>query len=253
MWARTWTLFENAEGRYAVCSLHCLADICRKSEMAPEHVQAALYLNPAVLVPAEEAFFVVGSRARGTMTKKSKLAFADRRAAVEFAADCGGQVTTWKEAYALALAGLERENPFISAMRMKKGKIVEPKDRIDECAVCRMYPARYGKHRAQIRTPAGQTVHFCSTQCLFKYLQDPRRAKSAGAASGMIWVTDYASGQWISAKTAYYVVGADMWGPMGYEAFAFDTRSNAEAFVGAHGGRLLPFSQIRIEEILSAQ
>jgi len=250
MWARTWASFENPEGRHEVCSLHCLADISRKSGTAPRNVKVSLYLNPEVMVPASGAFFVVGSKAPGTMTKKSKLAFADRGAAAAFAARCGGTVAALEEAYSSARAGLDVENRSIAAMRLKKGKIVEPRDGIDECAVCRMYPARYDRHRAQIRSREGRTVHFCSTQCLFRYLGDPGRFTSDGAGGDTIWVTGYSSRQWISARTAYYVVGSGMWGPMGYEAFAFDTRPAAEDFVGEHGGRILSFPRMGIEEIL---
>jgi nitrous oxide reductase accessory protein NosL len=251
MWARTWYAFENADGKHQVCSLHCLADISRKSGHVPKQVQVALYLSPEVSVPAASAVFVVGSRARGTMTRVSKLAFVDRSSAEEFAAACGGKVTTWLEAYSMALAGLSAENAAITQMRLKKGKIVVPKDRVDTCVVCGMYPARYERSRAQVRTVSGSTVHFCSTQCLFKYLKDPRRYEADGADPQMIWVADHASGRWISAATAYFVIHSEQWGPMGYEAFAFDDRATADAFVGRNGGQVLPFSEVRIEQIMS--
>jgi nitrous oxide reductase accessory protein NosL len=253
MWARTWVSFENEEGRFEVCSLHCLADISRKSGRSPHQVRVALYLTPEVSIPAEKAVFVVGSRAPGTMTRVSKLAFADRSAAEGFAAACGGKVTTWLEAYSTALAGLGMENPAIAQMRLKKGKIVEPRDRVDECVICRMYPARYDRNRAQIKTRSGKTLHFCSTQCLFKYLKDPHRYEGADADPRMIWVSGNDTGQWISAYTSYYVVGSKKMGPMGFEAFAFDSRAHAEAFIEKNGGRVLSFSEVRIERIMAPQ
>jgi len=251
MWARTWYAFENAEGKHQVCSLHCLADISRKSGHVPKQVQVALYLSPAVSVPAASAVYVVGSHARGTMTPVSKLAFVDRSSAEEFAAACGGKVTTWLEAYSMALSGLSAENAAITQMRLKKGKIVVPKDRVDTCVVCGMYPARYERSRAQVRTVSGKTLHFCSTQCLFKYLKDRRRYEADEADAQMIWVADHASGRWISAATAYYVIHSEQWGPMGYEAFAFDDRATADAFVDRNGGQILLFSEFGIEQIMS--
>lgn len=250
-WARTWVSFENPEGEYSVCSLHCLADISRKSGHVPERVQVALYLSPQVMMPATAAAFVVGSRARGTMTKTSKLAFADRSSAAAFADACGGKATTWFEAYSMALAGLGEENAAVDAARRQKGKIVPPRDRVDECALCGMYPARYPRHRAQILTRQGKIVHFCSTQCLFTYLKDPQCFGGSGKVPCMIWVTDYASGRWISGRTAYYAVHSREWGPMGHEAFAFDVRSAARTFVEKNGGEVLPFERVRIEEIFS--
>jgi nitrous oxide reductase accessory protein NosL len=38
---------------------------------------------------------------------------------------------------------------------------------------------------------------------------------------------------------------------MGYEAFAFDDRATADAFVDRHGGQILPFSEVGIEQIMS--
>jgi nitrous oxide reductase accessory protein NosL len=144
------------------------------------------------------------------------------------------------------------ENRAATGMRLKKGKIAEPRDRVDECVVCGMYPARYGRNRAQVKTRSGQTVHFCSTQCLFKYRKDPRRYAGAGAGARMTWVTGYESRRWISAETAYYVLGSAKMGPMGYEAFTFDTRTAAESFRIENGGEILPFSQVTIEAIFSS-
>ena len=43
------------------------------------------------MVAAENACFVVGSAAKGTMTKISKLAFASQKEAGEFVRTCGGE------------------------------------------------------------------------------------------------------------------------------------------------------------------
>jgi copper chaperone NosL len=251
MWARTWMIFENSYGRQSACSFHCLADMAVKSGEPPLNVRVALYLAPSTMVPAETAFFVVGSRARGTMTGVSKPAFATRAEASRFAAACGGEIRSFPETLKTAMASISGENRMIARKRLKKGKIVEPVDFRDECAVCSMYPARYPKHRCQIHTRGGRVFHFCSTRCLFEFMADPAQGSGMADPPQLIWVTDYSSGAWISGRTAFYVIGARALGPMGYEAFAFDRIDTARAFAREKGGSLRPFSRVDVKEILS--
>lgn len=250
MWARTWYVFHDHSGARFACSMHCLADMTSKSGEIPRDVQVALYLSPEKTVPAAGAYFVVGGRAPGTMTAQSKPAFAGRAEAEAFAASCGGTVMDFTAAFGRATAGLAAENTMIARRRLKKGKIVEPVDGRDHCAVCEMFPARYPRHRAQVRAGSAAPVHFCSTRCLFDYLA---RMRAAQRASAMVWVTDVASGDWISGLTAFYVVGSGQWGPMGAEAFAYGEQSAAAAAVAAAGkGRVLRYDAVTLQAITAS-
>ena len=73
MWARTWKAFENSKGRFEFCSFTCLAKFAAKNGEIPVDVKVALYHDPNTMVAAENAFFAVGSKSKGTMTKTSKL------------------------------------------------------------------------------------------------------------------------------------------------------------------------------------
>ncbi|AFM23393.1 nitrous oxide reductase accessory protein NosL [Desulfomonile tiedjei] len=249
MWARTWMEFENSSGKHGVCSIHCLAHMAIKAGEKPRSVQTALYMAPEKMVPANTAWFVVGSKAKGTMTMNSKIAFPSKDEAEAFARSCEGKVSSFQDTFALARADLPKENAMIAEKRVKDGKIIEPIDNKDECAVCRMYPARYSKHKCQLIDKDKKVHHFCSTQCLFRFLGNPREFVNNDTKPAMIWVTDYQSGSWISAKTAYYLVGSRIQGPMGHEALAFD--KNAEALSTAHqqGGDVLVFSEVGIQRI----
>lgn len=237
MWARTWKLFAPLDGVVQACSFHCLADLERKSGKAPAEVQTALFQEPRAIIAAEAAYYVIGARVPGTMTPQSKLAFPTREAAERFASACGGQVAGYAEVMAAAAAGLSEENGMIDQRRRDRGVVVEPQGEQDECAVCRMYPARYPQNRAQRRTGEGQVTHYCSTHCLLSQRQETEPRDT------MIWVTDYASGRWISAFSAYFVVASVYQGPMGAEAVAFDRRSEAETFARQYGGRVVGFVQ----------
>lgn len=247
MWARTWFTFENSEGQSQACSFHCLADVALKSGEDPKNVRVALYLDPKKTVPAQQAFFVVGSQAKGTMTMKSKIALSSKAEAEKFVKSCGGEVVGFKEALAMAKAGIAKENPMLMKKRLKKGVIVEPVDNQDHCSVCNMYPARYPRHKCQIVTKEKKLHHFCSTQCLFEFLKHPREYAKKEVVPFRIWVTDFPAGVWIGGKTAYYVVGSRQMGPMGPEAIAFDKKKAAGDFARQEGGKVLTFAHVSID------
>jgi nitrous oxide reductase accessory protein NosL len=244
MWARTWTSFTHASVRQSVCSLHCLADVVLKSGLEPTEVMVAAYLEPNRTLPAVDAYFVLGSRVPGTMTRISKPAFPDRTSAETFAQACGGRLATFREALGVAERDLPAENAMIAAKRLQTGKIVEPAVSRDRCPVCEMFPARYPRHKCQILARNGRRFHFCSTQCLFKFLAHPERRAESETSPRLIWVTDFAKGGWIGGRTAYYVTGSNILGPMGHEAIAFDRRSEAAAFARRNGGRVLTFDAV---------
>ena len=75
---------------YQYCSLHCLSD----------HLGEGIELkNPKVvdvttlkLIPVLEAYYVVGSKKKGTMSKISKYAFSSLKAAEIFQSKYGGEI-----------------------------------------------------------------------------------------------------------------------------------------------------------------
>jgi len=250
MWARTWHTYELDGQELEVCSMHCLAEATMNAGATPTNVQAALYLAPEKSIAADQAFYVIGSKARGTMTMNSKLAFASEQKAQSFAAECGGAVASFSGAYQAAAKTIANENQMINRNRISKGKIVEPGDK-DICAVCGMYPARFPKNKCQLQTTDGEVVHFCSTQCLFEYLKNAQKYGKADLKTKFIWVVDYDSGNWIYAKNAFYVVNSDVAGPMGKEAYPFASVENAKKFSSLHPGKILRFKEVTIDKIMS--
>ncbi len=99
MWARTWKDFENSKGRFEVCSFACLAKFDVKHGENPLNVKTALYHNPQTMVAAQNAYYVVGSTAKGTMTKTSKLAFASQQEAEGFVRTCGGEAMSFQKTF----------------------------------------------------------------------------------------------------------------------------------------------------------
>jgi nitrous oxide reductase accessory protein NosL len=244
MWARTWKTFENSAGKFGVCSLHCLADMALKSGEPPKKVMVALFLDPKTMIPADKAFFVVGSKAKGTMTMMSKCAFASKGKAEEFVKACGGKVVSFADALKIAKAAAPAENKVIAGKRLKMGKVVNPADNKDRCPVCGMYPARYPKNRCEIVGKGKKVSHFCSVGCMVEFLNDPKKYAKTEFKPMMIWVTDYPTGAWISGRTAYYVVGSKVQGPMGPGAFAFAEKAAAEKFAKKERGKTVTFAEV---------
>jgi nitrous oxide reductase accessory protein NosL len=242
-WAHTNHEFTNSEGHFRTCSLHCLADMSKKSGEAPKDVRAALQLSPETMIPVENAVYVIGSKAPGTMTMISKRVFSSQADATKFQTEKGGKTGTFDDAFKVATAELPKIKPKLEKKRKKKGKFVVPSEE-DRCAVCNMLPAKYPKDNAQLLMPDKKRFHFCSRQCMFEFVNDPKKHGATDTGVGAVWVHDNTSGRFIFGKNAYYVVGSKVLGPMGYAAIPFDLKSNAMAFAKSNGGVVLKFQQI---------
>ena len=142
------------------------------------------------------------------------------------------------------------ENKTINVHRIEKGIIVEPGAK-DHCAVCGMYPQRYPYGKSQVQSRNGETMHFCSTQCLFAFLGRQTQYVAAPIDPLLIWVVDRNTGLWISGRTAFYVIGSSkVFGPMGHEAFPFNSLQEAEAFTVENGGSTAVFKAVTIDKVV---
>ena len=243
MWARTRHSFQHSEGDLTTCSIRCLADKTVSSGTGATNVQVAMYIDPEKMVPVENAAYVLGSTAPGTMTMKSKIAFEDKASAEKFVSSYGGQIVDFQGAFAAAKMELPKSRMLIDKKRKKTGKIKEPTEK-DACTVCGMYPAKYPKHNCQIWAMDGSTLHFCSTQCMVNFNAEPAKYMKEPAKTKMAWVTLFSDGMYESAFGTYYVVGSQVNGPMGKEAIPFKLKKNAEEFVAANGGTIVGFPQL---------
>ncbi|MBU0485419.1 MAG: nitrous oxide reductase accessory protein NosL [Proteobacteria bacterium] len=106
MWARTRYSFDLLSREHHVCSIQCVAVVARQSQEAPQNVKVAVYLEPETMIAADQAFYLVGSTARGTMSAVSKIAFASKEKAENFGAEYGGTVMTFTQVLAKVEAEL---------------------------------------------------------------------------------------------------------------------------------------------------
>ena len=107
----------------------------------------------------------------------------------------------------------------------------------DRCPVCAMFPARYPRSAAAMAFKNGVTVYFCSNGCLLRSFLRPATYLGAQKESiDRMVVLDYFSGAHIDARTATWVAGSDVLGPMGPAIIALGKADHIDAFKKRHGG-----------------
>ena len=120
-------------------------------------------------------------------------------------------------------------------------------DHSHKCPVCGMFVYRYPDFIASVSYDDGHTVFFDGVKDMFKYLFNlslyaPDRSRER---IDFIRVTEYYDLKALDGRTAVYVIGSDVLGPMGHELIPFQSKADAQLFSkDHHGRRVLPFEQI---------
>jgi copper chaperone NosL len=120
----------------------------------------------------------------------------------------------------------------------------------DKCPVCGMFVAKYPDWIAVMRFHDGSKVFFDGPKDMFKYYLDLKRYAPSKRGSDIesFRVIDYYGLTQVDGSKAYYVIGSDVYGPMGRELVPFETESDAKEFLGDHKGRgVLRFKEISRE------
>ena len=153
-------------------------------------------------------------------------------------------------AFLIAWAGMATaQTPQSFAKPMLASPIPKPGPK-DLCPVCGMLVAKYPHWVATIVYKDGHTHHFDGAKDMVKFWFDPPKYAAGHSREQMAgaWVTDYYNLQLIDAKTALYVIGSDVLGPMGHEFVPLASLADAEDFMKEHKGkRILRFDQIAKE------
>lgn len=117
----------------------------------------------------------------------------------------------------------------------------------DKCPVCGMFTYKYPDWVGQITFSDGSTYFFDGAKDLFKYyfrLEKYNPGKTEKDISE-IWVTEYYDMTAVDAKTALFVIGSDVFGPMGKELIPFKTMDAAREFKRDHRGTaIIPFAKV---------
>ena len=116
----------------------------------------------------------------------------------------------------------------------------------DRCPVCAMFPARRPQTAAAMTLKSGETFYFCGNGCLLRTWLRPTiyLGKKQDAIDRLV-VQDYFSGRPIDGRTATWVAGSDVVGPMGPAIIVLGDPDQLAAFKSRHGGKtVFTFDQV---------
>ncbi len=122
------------------------------------------------------------------------------------------------------------------------------------CVLDGMLLAEHPGPKAQIvYADAAEPDFFCDTVEMFNVYLQPEQVRAVRA----LYVQDMGKanwdeprGQWIDARTAFYVVGGKRRGSMGPTIASFAEREAATRFAGEYGGQVLPFVEVKPEMVV---
>jgi len=131
----------------------------------------------------------------------------------------------------------------------KKPVKVSPKDK---CPVCGMFVAKYPDFVTQVIFRDGSYAVFDGVKDMFKYYFDLKKYAPSKKLDDIdsIYVTDYYSLTLVNGSGAAYVLGSDVFGPMGKELIPFEKEEDAQGFMKDHKGQsLVKFKDVTREMI----
>ena len=117
----------------------------------------------------------------------------------------------------------------------------------DKCPICGMFVAKYPDFAAQIQFRDGSVLHFDGAKDMVKCYQNLSRYAPGRKPTDIIaiFVTSYYDLTMVDGRTAFYVPGSDVYGPMGRELIPFARESEARDFLKDHQGKAV----IRFQEV----
>lgn len=105
------------------CSIHCLAiDLIMNMGKTPSSIKVGDF-NSKELIDAEKAFWVIGGKKPGVMSKQGKWAFAKKEDAEAFVKDNGGNMATFDDAMKASFEGMYADVKMIREKRQMKGHV----------------------------------------------------------------------------------------------------------------------------------
>ena len=296
------------------CSIRCLVADMKNSKIDLDSVKV-IDVRSQKPILAKDAYFVIGSDIKGTMSRVSKLAFKSRDKAEEFIKEHGGKLATFQEALKEAQKSLDSDSSMVKAKKEKKlypmGKKIFNKkckgspnldkfsavnelkvairdnnickdinekqlhavaiylwdnrkttennldiniSKKDKCPVCGMFVYKYPKWITQIVYRDKNRLSFDGVKDMMKfYFNRTKYGKYETLTKdniSQILVIDYYTQKVIDGKSAYFVIGSDIKGPMGDELIPFKDESSAKNFVKDHNGKkIVKFSEISIGDL----
>lgn len=106
------------------CSAHCLAiSLSLNLDRGPKAIYAADFGAEATVKPlirVDEAHYLLGSQLKPTMSKTSKMAFSDQRAAAKAQQEYGGTISDFDEALKISYVDMANDTIAIRKRRAER-------------------------------------------------------------------------------------------------------------------------------------
>jgi len=101
-----------------------------------------------------------------------------------------------------------------------------------KCPICGMFVAKYPKWAAQVKLDK-HNLYFDGVKDMMKWIFKNEKKINK------IFVTDYYTTNKIEAKKAFYVIGSNVYGPMGNELIPFSSKEKAQEFMKNHEAKMI--------------
>ncbi|MCU7878865.1 MAG: nitrous oxide reductase accessory protein NosL [Candidatus Thiodiazotropha sp. (ex Lucinoma borealis)] len=106
------------------CSIHCLAiSLSLNIDRGPKAIYAADFSADEKIKPlinVDNASYLIGSKLKGTMSAKSKMAFSTAEAAKSAQATQGGELATFDEVLSNAYLGMAKDTVMVRQRRLER-------------------------------------------------------------------------------------------------------------------------------------
>lgn len=114
-----------------------------------------------------------------------------------------------------------------------------------KCPVCGMFVHKYPKWAAAMVLQDGAIEYFDGVKDMMKYYLFDHEFGFKKESIAELFVSDYYTLEKIEAKKAWFVIGSNVYGPMGLELIPFKRKEDAMHFLEHHfGKKLLKFGEI---------
>lgn len=116
-----------------------------------------------------------------------------------------------------------------------------------------MFVAKYPDFVAQIVFKDNSQAFFDGVKDMMKYYFNLAKYNPGKHVADIktVAVTDYYTLTLVDGLTAYYVIGSDVYGPMGKELIPFKGEAEAKEFMKDHAGKaILTFKDIKPETLI---
>ena len=232
----------------------CLAYIAKEYTLNPSIIDTLFvsdFYSHKKIDPLN-AFFVINAKYKSTCSKYPIFAFENEKVAKQFAQHYGGAVRDLDFALFVAQKDLKYDLPILQTRDAKKNKNsvnaslndMQKLSKIEvpangKCPVCGMFVAKYPKWAAHIVTKEGHNHYFDGVKDMMKFYFEPQKYHHNHAKEDFIalFVSDYYTLEKIETKDAFFVVGSNIYGPMGHELIPFKNEADARSFSTSHNGK----------------